>query len=236
MKPVNKGDTVTGLSTYGQAKPDLINRLGPYCSYCESPGLPTQLHVEHIYPEALSAHPGRALSWRNFLLACATCNTYKSKHLGNGRQIGLLVRSLWPHLDNTLNAFSYLPDGRVTVRPGIGAAVSMFASELIAMAGLLKSPAAAEGFENLGISYDGISRRKEAWGIAENALAVYLENPSPAQIRSIRDACRKTGYFSIWMEVFSAHHDVRQALIAECKAAPECFDPATTQTIARGRV
>ena len=236
MKPIDKGNTLTGLQNYGQAKPDLIDRMGPFCSYCESPGSPTQLHVEHIYPEATTAHPKRAKNWRNFLLACATCNTYKRHHLGDGQQVRLLFRALWPHLDNTLNAFSYLPDGRVTVRSGIGAALSALANELIAMAGLLRSPAAAQGFENLGIAYDGISRRKEAWGIAENALAVYLENPSPAQIRSIRDACRKTGYFSIWMEVFSKHHKVRQALIAECKAAPACFDPVTTQPLARGRV
>ena len=236
MKPVNKGTTVAGFRSYDQAKPDLIDRLGPFCSYCECPGSVTQLHVEHIYPEANTAHPKRAKNWRNFLLACATCNTYKRLHLGDGQQLKLLSRSLWPHVDNTLNAFTYLPDGRVEIRQGIGAVVSALAEELREMAGLLKSPARAQGYQNIGIAYDGINRRKEAREIAENALVVFTENPSPAQLRSIRDTCRKSGYFSIWMEVFQAHQDVRQALIDECKAASECFDPATTQALARGRV
>ncbi len=235
MKPVNKGATITGLSNYGQAKPDLIDRLGEFCSYCESPGLPTQLHVEHIYPQADTAHPGRDRSWRNFLLSCATCNTYKRNHLGNGQQVHLLKRYLWPHLDNTYNAFDYHRDGRVTVKANLDPAITALVNRVIDMVGLLKSPGAAVSYENTGIAYDGISRRAEAWGIAHTALAAYVENPTPNQLRSIRNTCKKTGHFSIWMTVFHAHPVVRQALIAECKAAPECFD-AGTHPLTRGRL
>src|ERR1035441_7072380 len=119
MKPVDKGASVHGIRQYGDAKPELITRLGQACSYCECPGEPQQLHVEHIYPEANTAHPNLARSWRNFLIACGTCNTYKRHHLGDNRQTGLLKSLLWPHWDNTIKAFNYLPDGRVELAAGL---------------------------------------------------------------------------------------------------------------------
>ena len=235
MKPVNKGETITGFTKHGQAKPELINRLGAFCSYCECEGSPTQLHVEHIYPAADAAHPGLATNWKNFLLACNTCNIYKRLCLGDGRQTGLLRRCLWPHLDNTFRAFDYHPDGRVTIKPGLSPALTSLAEFTRDMVGLMRSPASAQDYQNLGIAYDGVRRRGDAWRIAENALASYLENPSTNMLRTVQDNCLKTGYFSVWMEVFRLHPIVRQALIEACQAAPECFD-ATTQPIARGRI
>ena len=94
MKPVNKGRSILGLNVHGEAKPDLLERLGEFCSYCECPGAAQQLHVEHIYAQAKTAHPNLSKAWRNFLIACGTCNTYKSKHLGNDRQRKLLKKFL----------------------------------------------------------------------------------------------------------------------------------------------
>ena len=235
MKPVDKGAYVCDLKDYKDAKPELLARLGPFCSYCEGPGLPQQLHVEHIYAKIDSAHPSLSKCWHNFLLACSTCNTYKSKHLGNGRQFQLLKHFLWPHIDNTFDAFQYERDGRVTPSPGLPAAVAALAQATCDMVGLLRSPAVAADYEESGIAYDGVSMRNEAWGIAEHALTAYVENPSPAQLDAVCDTCAKTGHFSVWMEVFRDHVDVKRALIAKCKAAPACFDPATCSPIRRGR-
>ena len=47
------------MNTYGyaQAKPDLINRMGHYCSFCER-RISTNFAVEHIQPKkGQYAHP-----------------------------------------------------------------------------------------------------------------------------------------------------------------------------------
>jgi hypothetical protein len=61
--------------TYKLASRPLTTRLGPFCSFCESPvtGL---LEVEHIAPKA--EYPTYSVIWENFLLACSACNTAKS--------------------------------------------------------------------------------------------------------------------------------------------------------------
>ena len=235
LKPVDKGPNVRGLNAHGDAKPELLARLGEFCSYCECPGSPQQLHVEHIFAKAETAHPNLSKNWRNFLLACSTCNTYKSHHLGNGRQVRLLSRFLWPHIDNTFNSFEYVSNGQVFPKPGLPAGTRALAKATVEMIGCMRSPAATVDYEALGIAYDGIKKREEAWGIAERARDAYRENSSSAQLATICDTCYKTGHFSVWMAVFGAFSEVRRALILKCKAAPACFDALTSALIKRGR-
>ena len=59
---------------YRAAGPWLLQRLGAYCSYCES-GLPGQLDVEHTMPK--DPYPLLCLSWDNFLVGCTACNSVK---------------------------------------------------------------------------------------------------------------------------------------------------------------
>lgn len=73
MRPVDKGSVPTDnngqpkqYSEYQQARPDLIKRLGEYCSFCEG-RIAANLAVEHILPKSL--HPQLALCWDNFLMA-----------------------------------------------------------------------------------------------------------------------------------------------------------------------
>jgi uncharacterized protein (TIGR02646 family) len=235
MKPVDKGPHIGGLGGHGDAKPDLLARLGEFCSYCESSGYPQQLHVEHIYQKATTAHPRLTNNWHNFLLACPTCNTYKSHHLGNGRQIGLLKRFLWPHIDNTFAAFNYDSTGRVFPNPDLPHRIAALARDTITMVGLMQSPGAARDYSALEVAYDGASKRVEAWEIAKRAREAYLENSSPAQLRAVCDTCYCTGHFSIWMAVFHSQPIVRRALIIKCKADPSCFDATTSAPIVRGR-
>ena len=113
MKPVNKQSNRRRYFPYDTAKPALLALLGEQCSYCERAGVPQDLHVEHIYP--VNGHPSQSTRWDNFLIACNTCNTYKRLHIGDGRQRSLLTRYLWPHTDNTANAFRYESTGQVTI-------------------------------------------------------------------------------------------------------------------------
>ena len=60
--------------TNRDAAPQLQERLGDYCSYCERQ-IETHLAVEHIKPK--SHDPGLRRAWNNFLLACTNCNSSK---------------------------------------------------------------------------------------------------------------------------------------------------------------
>lgn len=234
MRPVERGSSPQTFTNYGDAKPFLIDRMGSFCSYCERLKDAQELHVEHIYPKAATAHPHLERSWRNFLLACSTCNTYKSKHLGNGRQSGLLRRCLWPHIDNTFNAFDYDAQGQMLVSSALGAAEQALAQETITMVGALKSPAVAAKYKDLGIAYDGAKKREEAWAIAREALATYEATPIPAVLTTVAFLCVKSGHFSIWMKVFHRHPTVLAELCRRCSAAAACFD-ANGAPVRRGR-
>ena len=235
MKPVNKGKSVSGFASHGKAKPELLHRLGKFCSYCECPGEAQQLHVEHIYPQADTAHPNLSTKWRNFLVSCGTCNTYKAKRLGNGRQHMLLRRYLWPHLDNTFVAFRYHSNGLVEVPNSLPLDLKALALSTREMLGLLESPAATIDYADTDIAYDGIKKREYAWAIAQRALDAYTENRTANQLKSLLDNAINTGHFSIWMEVFREHNDVRREFISAFKADPTCFD-SDTNPIRKGRI
>jgi uncharacterized protein (TIGR02646 family) len=236
MKPVDKGDYIPDFNQHGDAKPELEARLGLFCSYCEAPACAQQLDVEHIYPQAKTAHPNRSKKWRNFLLSCKTCNTYKSQHLGNGKQLKMLKQYLWPHIDNTFRAFEYSSNGSVNVNPNlsiVSALVIPLAQATIDMAGLMLTQNIADNYERLGIAYSHIKKREEAWGVARRALIAYEENPSPNMTETVLDNCMNTGYFSIWMKVFSAHPNMCARFVDACNASPDCFNAGVA--IARGR-
>jgi hypothetical protein len=69
-----KGGIKAKQRDWGDARRSLIDSVGQYCSYCESPIL-SHLHIEHRAPKR--TFPARSLSWSNFLLACSTCNSAK---------------------------------------------------------------------------------------------------------------------------------------------------------------
>lgn len=233
MKPVKKGILRRNFTAYGQAKALLLDKLGQHCSYCEAYGQPQNLDVEHIYPK--QPHPEFELKWKNFLVSCKTCNTYKNNHLGSARQTRLEARFLWPHRDNTFRAFEYFADGRVEVRQGLKKTVRQAAEATREMVGLLRSPAKAKEFEDLGIPYEGASKRSQQWKQAEIFRTMYLENPSPAKATAFADIAVRLGYFSIWMAVFHDRPEMRRELIRAFKADPSCFD-INAQPIKKGRV
>lgn len=83
MRPVERGeapietdDQPRQYSKYQDARPDLISRLGKYCSYCER-RIPTNLAVEHIQNK--DDRPDLEREWCNFLLGCVNCNSTKLK-------------------------------------------------------------------------------------------------------------------------------------------------------------
>jgi uncharacterized protein (TIGR02646 family) len=233
MKPVKKGVLRHNFTKYGQAKVHLLERLGQHCSYCEAYGEPQTLDVEHIYPK--KPHPELELKWRNFLIACKSCNSYKNAHLGNDRQTGLESRYVWPHRDNTFRAFKYFSDGRVDLKKGLKKLIRIAAEATREMVGLLSSPAKAAEFSKRGIAYDGARKRSQQWRQAEDFKKMYLKAPSPFNATTIADAAMRMGYFSIWMEVFHDRPEMRCELIRAFKADKDCFN-ANFKPIKKGRV
>ena len=100
MRPVTRGDSPRTFTNYKQARDRLMERIGPYCSYCEM-RVTNMIEVEHIVPVA---NGGEELDWNNFLLSCRYCNGNK----GNNNQDR--AGYLWPDRDDTDLAFAYSPD------------------------------------------------------------------------------------------------------------------------------
>ncbi|MDQ7084491.1 MAG: hypothetical protein Q9M36_05975 [Sulfurovum sp.] len=70
MRPVNRGGipkkedgTDKVYTHYRQAKDDLIERLGSFCSYCEM-NVENQTDVEHVSPK--SKNPTLEKEWSSF--------------------------------------------------------------------------------------------------------------------------------------------------------------------------
>ena len=228
MRPVNRGATPNvSFKQHGQAKPELIRRMGEFCCYCERRVEAINLDVEHIKPK--EKHKKIKLHWSNFLLSCKSCNSNKNVYQGNNRHPGILKKSIWPHIDNTSIAFEYDPHGRVRISATLtNAQHVLMAKELMNIVGLDHTPATAAPYRKLALIYDVISRRERAWNKAQIALATYQQNPTNIQRSSIKEQAEDTGFFSIWMKIFEAYPAVRQDLIAVFKADASSFDPITT--------
>jgi uncharacterized protein (TIGR02646 family) len=226
MKPVEKGSAPRVYTAYDQAKLDLLDKIGLQCSYCEVGKDPQDLHVEHIYPKA--PHPEKELDWKNFLVSCNTCNSYKNIYLGNSRRRGLEKKYIWPHLENSFRAFQYFADGRVELRPRLIKEIKAAALKTHEMVGLMLSPAKAASYKKKGIAYDGVSKRSQQWAQALSfRVTMYLPNPTQQAAVAIANNAAGMGYFSIWMEVFHDRPEVRRELIRAFKADPSCFDVDT---------
>jgi HNH endonuclease len=69
---ISDGDTSS--PGYGSAAVPLVQGIGAFCSYCESP-LKGNIDVEHVMPK--TPFPAGSVAWENLLLACTMCNSIK---------------------------------------------------------------------------------------------------------------------------------------------------------------
>lgn len=81
MRPVDKGAAPQKeYKQYKDAEPDLEERIGAYCSFCEM----SINHVPEVEHKEAKACGGEELAWDNLLLSCKYCNTRKGTHVGKG--------------------------------------------------------------------------------------------------------------------------------------------------------
>lgn len=226
MRPVrrNKSPRTSEFDDYSQAQAELISRLGSYCSYCER-RIATLLAVEHIQPKNLPAYAHLRGRWENFLLACVNCNSTKTNKDVN------LAQVLLPDRDNTFAAYDYTEDGKVFVKPDLGAAVRDAALATLSLVGLDKQMSRVEDANGKMVAIDRVAQRMEAWLIAQESKSDIEADPTNDALRraSVRTATQ-SGFFSIWMTVFDGDTDMKQRLVrAFAGTEPSgCFHPTTT--------
>ena len=219
MRPVDKGAAPRSYSQYQDARKDLVERIGDYCSYCERQ-IETNLAVEHIQPK--SRAPELRNEWSNFLLSCVNCNSCK------GQKNIELEKFFWPDSDNTFLAFDYLEDGRLSFNPSLTTEEQEIAQATIELFGLDREPGHIDRSKRPTSSDIRWIRRRETWQLAQSELS-RLRGLQRRDTTDIRELVVKVatgrGLFSIWMKVFESDSDMRKRLIQGFKGTAEnCFD------------
>jgi uncharacterized protein (TIGR02646 family) len=221
MRPVERGGWPTDGSgnpiqfkEYSEARPELLDRLGSYCSYCEMK-IENGPAVEHVLPK--KKNPALERDWHNFLLSCDYCNSGKQD-----KDVSL-HDYFWPDRDNTFRAFFYA-DGIVSVAPGLASPADQArASRTISLTGLDRMPGGPK--EPTGRDQRWIQRRI-AWGKATRARSNLSRRDTPELREQIVETATSTGFFSIWMAVFADDTDMKQRFIQAFPGTCTCcFDP-----------
>lgn len=201
VRPVDKGSAPAAYARYEDAGPDLQNRLGDYCSYCERQ-IETNLAVEHIQPK--SRVSALRLDWSNFLLGCVNCNSRKGNTPIN------LPDYLWPDCDNTLRAIEYVRGGLVQPNPTLSTQVQAKAQATIALTGLDRYPGSPG--RKPSSSDRRWNKRRELWQLAERDRQRLATNDSSVVRELIVENALGRGMFSIWWTAFVGDADMRRRL------------------------
>lgn len=217
MRPLDRGGAPNSYSDYSHAKPDLVNRLGCYCCYCER-RIATGLAVEHILAKSL--FPNLEKDWNNFLLACVNCNSAKlAKPLA-------FDQCILPDRDNTFAAFNYAENGMVEVALSAPTPTVGMAQALLDLVALNRFELETWDESHLFSALERLSQRVQVWIQAKDARNDY--NQGRASVRRIASEAASAGFFSIWMAAFDGVPELRRALIEVFPGtAQDCFDIET---------
>jgi hypothetical protein len=210
--PVDSHGDPLVYAEYGDAKYDLVQRLGPFCTYCER-RLATHIAVEHIEARYLG---GAVIDWNNFLLACTNCNSSKGiKPLPNP--------CFLPDRFNTAYAFEYGPGAMIAAN--------------VALASPQETTAANDTLDLFGLrSLMPMAPRQpdrrwddyiERWGNAEISLQRWQSKPTSELREQIAETAQACGAFSIYMTVFKKEPAVRQEILdrfQKYNTRLRCFD------------
>jgi hypothetical protein len=180
--------------------------------------------VEHIQPKSLPQFGHLINEWTNFLLACVNCNSAKGDIAVDPANYYL------PDRDNTFLAFSYLDDGRVQPNPALAnPAQHAIAEDMIGLVALNRSSHA--NWTDPGLPQAALERlgqRLAVWITARDSLADLQRNACDEVRSCIVRTALATGFFSIWMDVFAAHPNMRERFIAAFPGtARNCFQHGT---------
>lgn len=189
MRPIDKGAAPRAYTAYGQARHDLAERIGYYCSYCEMKVF-NSIEVEHILPQNQG---GAVLDWDNFLLSCKFCNTIKSDHNSNTTDY------FWPDKDNTDLAFVY---SEADVIKPAALPTQQLIDKATATINLMGLDRFKGGVNQPTFSDTRWRSREEVWTFAKKEFLNWKEAPIIQMARSIANASLLAGHYSIWMKIF----------------------------------
>jgi uncharacterized protein (TIGR02646 family) len=223
MRPVERGsvpiDPTTGVQIsfkkYGDAKPELLQRIGKYCSYCEKP-LTQLIDVEHILPK--THFPQLKTNWHNFLISCRVCNDIKGHSKIKRKDF------YWTDVDNTFRILEFhLSSGAISVNHSLSITEQVIAKNTIGLLGLDRKPGHPD--YKARSADKRWQERLTTLGIAQEALRD-LQNNDISQMRNqIVRTAQGQGFWSIWMTVFQNDSDMLNRFIdafpGTCRS---CFD------------
>jgi uncharacterized protein (TIGR02646 family) len=195
----------TEYNPWGDAKPELINEIGDFCSYCGKHLTRSALHIEHIQDKDTHSH--LQFFWNNFLLACVNCNSTKLK------KNPITLNAFLPHLDNLLCFIEVLNGGLLQVKTGVTGTNLTRTNAFINLVGLDRRP----GHANYSDKDDRWEYRLTAYDKATRQLQKYTSTPVTTDIENITELAITAGFFSVWFTVFAAHDSVKAALITAFK-------------------
>ena len=201
VRPIDRGTAPATYVRYQDAGPDLRERLGDYCSYCER-WIPTNLAVEHIQPKSVVS--ALSTNWTNLLLACSNCNSTK------GDTPISLVDYFWPDVDNTLRAFEYGPGGLIGPHPSLMPTMAEKAAATLQLTGLDRDPG---NYGRIPTTSDlRWKHRHETWQKAKMHRTRLASQNTAAMRELIVENATARGMFSIWWTVFAGDVDMRRRL------------------------
>jgi len=214
MRPVNKGiepldadGNPIKFKNYSESRRYLIDKIGEYCSYCESRIL-TSLAVEHVQPKSIN--PDLTLEWSNLLLACTNCNSIKgSKNIE-------LNNYVWPDIDNTYTLFLYNNSGLVKVEPNLEESLKGKVIATIQLTGLDRPPPKEGSSDWKKASDRRFEHRVKAWKDAHEKAEIYLKASSIQRKEAldyIKTIVVNQGFWSIWMKAFKDFPEVQKELV-----------------------
>ena len=223
------------VTDYKDWRADLINRLGPYCCYCNM-RLNDNPQVEHVAPK--TPVPQRALDWDNMLLACGACNSRKNDELCEASTHFL------PDAHDTQLAFTHrlVPHPRlplelaviVAVHPGLTPAQRLKAQATITMCGLDNIPTDKQGIARASDRrwkhrYEELleaSIWRQKWNAATLANQVVL-------LEAMLAIVKRGGFFSVWFDAFHDVPAVKQLLTRAFPNTAPCVPAPTLNPVPR---
>lgn len=213
MRPVKRSEKFdrhgkpVEYDPYGSAKSELVDEVGDFCSFCGKQVNRSALAVEHILAKSYQDSSGNKpyeqyqYHWNNFLLACTNCNSVKGKKDVNS------LNPYLPHKHNLLCYIEFAYGGVLKIKPSLSVNNEKATKAFIDLVGLDRCP----GHPKYSQKDDRWEYRMTTYDIAEDQLIKY--NEKRTDIDNIATIATSRGFFSVWFTVFSAHKDVKQALI-----------------------
>lgn len=197
MRPVFKGTSPQAYTNYQQAKDDLRNVIGGYCSYCEM-NISNQPDIEHVVPK--SKNPEIKNEWYSLLLACKTCNSSKSNNNETREAY------LFPDTHNTAYAYLYTQTS-VEVNTALSDQDQKLAQATLDLVNLNREKDTSGGVDDRRFA------RVREWNKALESLQDFIACDSDEMARQIGRS--PSGFHSSWLEVFRAYPKVKAAILRQ---------------------